>query len=314
MRKHAILFFLLVAGHFSSAQKNDPGADVVLFEKALLLQQLVNYDLDLDRTIDLQDSLAEIAAFAGDMKETILEKSLDFYDELIETYPKSSLLCRALNNKGYILLEMDEVEEAEAVFLSILNSNANDADKGGVGTGIMAEPYANYKNRAAKTLARLSIEKKDYQKALDYLNLTQKYVYRHFCGNEYAADKIYLTELYAQCYIGLKDSKKATEILLPEILNNGLADNTDLVNLAYQVLLESYSREELRTKYEEAFTNYQVEKAKKRKEEYEKHYIVFLGQRVEIVSWDLEFLPADEKAKAMNRIYKQSPLYALLNK
>lgn len=315
MKKHTFLFFLLFVGYFSSAQKNDPGADVILFEKALLLQQLVNDDLQLNRGISSGDSLSEKAAFEADMKEIILEKSLFFYDNLIEQYPNSKLLYRALNNKAYILLNMDEVDEAEEIFLLILDSKLNDAEKGGVGTGIMAEPYANYKNRAAKTLARLSIEKKDYKSALEYLNLTHKYVYRHFCGNEYAADKIYVAELYAQCYIGLKDFEKATEVLLPELMNNALTDNTDLVNLAYQVLMETYSREELSTKYEEAFRHYEVETVKTKKYEYQTYHIVFLGRKIGFFPpEELEFLSADKQAKSVDRIYRESPLYVLLNK
>ena len=184
----------------------------------------------------------------------------------------------------------------------------------------MAEPYANYKNRAAKVLANISIKERNFSDAIKYLDLTKKYPYIHFCGNEYAADKIYISELYAKSYLGLNDKQKALKTLLPNIIENGLADNSCLVDLTCKTLLEDHKKEELRVKYEQAFKNYQIEKVKSKNDEYEKYYINFLDTRIELRSWELYILQADEVQKEIDevqkeidKIYRNSKFYQLLN-
>jgi len=313
MKRLTFLIFLALIGQFAFGQYKPIQKDELLFEKGLLLQQLVSEDLELDDIINAKDSIKLRQELATDIKETILDKSLEFYQELIDSFPKSKLLFRALNNKGFIELALDDKDEAKITFQKIIDSKADDKEKGGIGSGLMAEPYANYKNRAAKILADISIKEKKYSDAIKYLDLTQKYPYRHFCGNEYAADEIYMSELYAKSYLGLNDRVKALKILLPNILENGLADNSDIVDLAYQTLLKDHQKNELKLKYEQAFKNYQTEKVKSKNDEYEIYYINFLDTKIELNSWQLDFLKSEEKRKKIDEIYKNSKFYKLLN-
>ena len=311
MKRLIFLIFLNIIGQLVFGQHKPIQKDELLFEKGLLLQQLVSEDLELDDIINSKDSTKQ--GLATDIKETILDKALEYYQELIDSFPKSKLLFRTLNNKGFIELALDDKVEAKKTFQKILDSKADDKEKGGIGSGIMAEPYANYKNRAAKILADISIKDSNYSEAIKYLDLTKKYPYRHFCGNEYAADEIYMSELYAKSYLGLNDKQKALKILLPNILENGLADNSDLVDLTYNTLLKDYQKGELKVKYEQAFESYQTERIKSKKEEYNKYYITFLDTKIELSSWQFDFLKPEEKQTEIDKIYKSSKFYKLLS-
>jgi len=316
MKIHILIFILFQFGQITFGQKaNSIQKDELLFEKGLLLHQLIDEDLNLNKVINTKDTTeVKIKEFAVDIKETILEKALEYYQELIDSFPQSNLLFRALNNKGFIELALEDTEEAIKTFQIILDSKAEDNEKGGIGSGLMGEPYANYKNRAAKMLAEIYIKAYDYKKAVKYLGLTRQFPYRHFCGNEYAADEIYMSELYAKCYLGLNETDKALKILLPNLLENGLADNSDLVILTTETLLKRYPKAELRTLYENAFKSYKTEKIKpKDSDEYEKYFITFLDTDIEINSWRLEFVKQEEKQKEIEDIYKKSQFYKQLN-
>lgn len=313
MKRLTFLIFLTPIGQLVFGQNKPIQKDELLFEKGLLLQQLVSKDLQLDNIINSKDTIRVQQELAMDIKETILDKALGYYQDLINGFPKSKLLFRTLNNKGFIELALDDKVEAKKTFLKIIDSKADDKEKGGIGSGIMAEPYANYKNRAAKILADISIKDSNYTDAIKYLDLTQKYPYRHFCGNEYAADEIYVSQLYATCYLGINDKQKALKILLPNILENGLADNSDLVDLVYKTLLKDYQKDELKVKYEQAFKGYQTEKVKSENEEYHKYYITFLDTKIELSAWQLDYLKPEEKQNEIDNIYRNSKFYKLLN-
>lgn len=307
-----ILIFCLVQ-HLVSGQSKTIGKDNLLFEQGLLLQQLVNDELGIDDIINSKENNKSKQELAAEFKEAILNKSLEYYQELLDSFPKSKLLFRTLNNKGFIELALEDKAEAKKTFLKILESKADDKEKGGIGSGIMAEPYANYKNRACKVLAEIYIADSNYKDAIKYLDETKQYPYRHFCGNEYASNRIYMCSLYAKCYIGLRDNKRAIEVLLPELLENGLADNSDVVELAYTVLSKEYSKNELKLKFETAFKNYTIEKVRREKDEYEMFYIYFLDTKLRLSSWRLDGLEKEKLDIEIEKTCKNSKFYRLLN-
>ena len=310
--KNTYLTMLLLVSFLSFGQKKNSRQDEILFEKAVTLHALVYDDLNLDFHIKEADSTDEKAVYAKEIKETILEKALVVYNQLIDSFPKSKLVYRALNNKGFIEVELDDLGEAKKTYLSILNSPANDKERGGVGSGIMGEPYANYKNRAAKQLAEIAIKQENYQEALGFLEQTKTHKYQHFCGNEYAADEIYTVTAYAKCYNGLQQTEKAYETLLPYIIENGLADNSDLVDFAIKMLLERYKKDELKQKFEEAFKNAIVEKGKGG-DGTDRYYIDFLNTKIQIDSWMIASGDASERNKELNATMIESGFYKRLS-
>lgn len=142
MRTLTLILFITLISNLVYGQGKSIKKDKLLFEKALSLQQLVNEELDLNDIINSQDGIKAKQELAGEVKQTILDKALEYYEEIINNFPKSKFLFRALNNKGFIELELDYEKEAKDTFLTILNSNADDSENGGVGSGIMGEPYA----------------------------------------------------------------------------------------------------------------------------------------------------------------------------
>lgn len=311
--KALILLCLAVFVQTAFAQDKTPHGDQILFEQGFMLEGLVYNDLDLEDIIHSKDSIQGKKELAGAVKKTILLKALQCYQELIGVYPKSKLLYRALNNKGFLELELGDTSAAKATFQQILQSNANDKEKGGIGSGIMAEPYANYKNRVATTLAELFLKDSHYTEALKYLDLTKKYPYQHFCGNELAADEIYMAVLYGKCYMGLNDRKKALEVLFPNLLENGLADNTALVELTYRILIQQYSKEELKTKFAQSLRNYQTKTTKTKYGESHEYSFVFLDIKIPLNTWKFEEASPEEVPAEIEKALEWSKFYNLLN-
>lgn len=317
--KNIFFTISLLVSVITFGQKNNSNEDLILFEKTIAIQDLVNEELENiinpEDTADITNEEKIQRDFAIEIKENILNKVIRDYEELIKEFPKSKLIFRALNNKGFAELELKNYEKAKESFRKILNSEANDKEKGGIGSGIMGEPYANYKNRASKILADLELKDNNYQVALNYLNETKKFPYRHFCGNEYAADEIYMAEMYSKCYIGLNQYEKALDILLPNIIENGLANNSELITLTIDTLLKSYKKEELKILFENCFKNVVIEKVKQNKNEYTTYSINFLNRKIQLESWNLnDEMTEQEREKQYQRILTESEFYKLLIK
>lgn len=308
-----LLFSCIIFG-----QKKKSIDDILLFERTVAIQELLNEELgnftDLYDSVSITDEERTKQEIVLEIRENVLDKVIENYEDLIRDYPKSNLVFRALNNKGFAELQLEDYEKAKETFSTLLNSKANDKEKGGVGSGIMGEPYANYKNRACKILAGLELKSQNYQEALHYLDQTKKYPYRHFCGNEYAADEIYMAKMYSECYLGLNQYDKAYDILLPNIIENGLASNSQLIHTTFQALLKNYKKEDLKIQFENAFKNVKAEKEKVNKEEYTMFYIYFLDRKIKLNSWQLhEFLTEQEREKVMTDILTHSEFYNLLS-
>ncbi|UMQ41380.1 hypothetical protein MKS83_18565 [Chryseobacterium sp. Y16C] len=317
--KNSFLIVLLMISPIIFGQKKNLNKDLILFEKALALQELLTDHSFLSEinqdTVNISTEDKIRREYAKELKENILNKVIDNYNELIQQFPKSNLVFRSLNNKGIAELESGYQNKAKETFLKIVKSNANDKEKGGPGFGIMGEPYANYKNRALKSLAKIEIGNKNYSEALQYLEETKKFPYQHFCGNEFAEDKIYIAELYAQCYLGLNQTEKAFDVLLPNIFENGLANNSEIVNLTYSTLSKTYSKIDLKNQLEESFKNLMIKKEKRNKYEYMSYNINFLNRTIELPNWQLEEATTDQEIKNSTlQILKNSKFYALLSK
>jgi hypothetical protein len=311
--------FLLLFSVITFGQKKISNEDLILFEKTVAKQELVNEELDdiinPNDTIDITNEEKIQRNFAIEIKENVLNKVIRDYEELIKEFPKSKLIFRALNNKGFAELELKDYKNAQVTFQKILKSEANDKEKGGIGSGIMGEPYANYKNRASKILADLELKNSNYQEALNYLDETKKFPYRHFCGNEYAADEIYMAEMYAKCYLGLNQYEKAYDILLPNIIENGLASNSEIITTSIDALLKNYKKEELKIQFENCFKNVFAEKVKSNKNEYTTYNINFLNRKIQLESWKLNSeMTEQEREKECQKILAESEFYKLLNK
>lgn len=304
-----ILFFSFYQG---IGQAKKIGPDELLFEQAYLIQNFIQEELALDYYLYSSSVDKSAKELAVDIRDKMLIKAIDLYQELIKEYPKSKWTFRALNNIGFAELALQNKDKAKLYFEQVLKSNANDKEKGGAGSGIMGEPYANYKNRAARELAKIYIEEQNFDKALEYLALTKQYAYQHFCGNAYAEEEITMRLLYAECYVGLNQTDKAIQTLFPNLLENGLADNTKVVNFIFDLLSSRYKIEELKNEYKQSFRNVKTRLQGVKGEEYEVDYITFFTIDIVLDSWILASVEGEEKEKEIERIYSNSLFYKKL--
>lgn len=313
MKKTKFLLILILLANIICAQ-DDEGA--VFFEKGIALYELVYDDLQLDDEIENLDTskIEDKIKFELliEQKEVLLEKSFENFKILIEKYPESSLIYRAMNNASLVSSELEKYDEAIIYCKKVLKSKAKDDEKGGIGKGIMADPYALYKNRACKNLAEIYIKKEDFKEALKYIKLITKYPYQHFCGNAYATDEIYIATLKTKSYNGLGKFQKALSYSLPHIFNNGLASNSEIVELTVKILKENYNMDNVVLDFEMAGLNYFKETVKRNKNEWEECYIDFLDQKIMLPFYSLEY--TDDKNKAVKEGIEESYFYELLKR
>jgi hypothetical protein len=216
------------------------------------------------------------------------------WDKALATYTKihekskvnSADYARSFYNIGHVKLLKKDTVEAEKIFQKILESNFNELDKGGKGSGIMQEPYALYRNNASKILAQINIQRKDFKKALFYVELAdKKYKYQHFCGNELEADRIEMATYFGKCYWGLNEFDKSMNVLLPHVFNSGLADNDDLVKLTVQYLIEKHGKEKVEAELTKSLGTVTTKTRRSGKEKYEYNECTIFGKNIELFAY-----------------------------
>lgn len=118
--------------------------------------------------------------------------------------------------------------------------------------------------------------------------------------------------LYAEYYVGLNQTDKAIQILVPNLLENGLADNTKVVNFIFDLLSSRYKIEELKNEYKQSFRNVKTRLQGVKGEEYEVDYITFFTIDIVLDSWIITSVEGEEKEKEIERIYSNSLFYKKL--
>ncbi|GIV28384.1 MAG: hypothetical protein KatS3mg027_2198 [Bacteroidia bacterium] len=234
---------------------------------------------------------------------------------VINYYPNSKLINRALANKGIAEIELKEYEKAKESFMKIMNGSDNDDEIIHKNKGLELDIYANYKNIAAKNLSEIYILEENYNEALKYLELTKKYPYKTFCGNDYWSDKLYVKKLYAKCYLGLGDTTKALDLLMPHLIDDRFSDNSELVEIVYQILIKRYWKDDLKKKFIDAFKKLRVKTVNEDGMDVEYYYITFLNYELEVFWFDFVSIHQISKEKRKNMVenmYKNKKFYQLL--
>jgi tetratricopeptide (TPR) repeat protein len=157
-------------------------------------------------------------------------KNYALYKHLIGQQPTEK------NHQNYFSLacslwELKKNADAEKMFLDIVSSFipsynytyyhssdvAGDTTTNSYGYGSYT---SNYKNPACVYLTKIYIEKKDFEKALAYLNkAVDTFPVRYTCGTGHAMQREKYDFLYAACYEGLGQYEKIIEMFLPGSLN-----------------------------------------------------------------------------------------------
>lgn len=320
--KNYYLFILtiLVLTSCSSLRKStfteEEKLDLMIFNKGVAIFEVIDetsFDYELEN-IDTTTIKGKIKyETLNEKKEDILDFAFEQFEKVIEDYPNSKLYHKSLYNLAHISSLMNYEEDEIKYLKMILASDANDKENSGR-IGLMANPYANFKNEASNRLTEININKGEFDKALEYKKINETYPLQHFCGNAFAADEIYNAKQYAKIYIGLGDKQKALDYLLPHIFNNGLANNSSLVDLTIDFLKENYSQEKLITDLKESTKNIYSKVEKNGDNEWTNYYIKYFDSEIEIPSWSLSFETDNEKTKSeLEKTIKESEFYKKLN-
>lgn len=299
-----------------SASTEEDKLDLMIFNKGVAIFEVIDetsFDYELEN-IDTTTVKGKIKyETLKEKKEDILDFAFEQFEKVIEDYPNSTLYHKSLYNLAHISSLMNYEEDEIKYLKMILASDANDKENSGR-SGLMANPYANFKNEASNRLTEININKGEFDKALEYKKINETYPLQHFCGNAFAADEIYNAKQYAKIYIGLGDKQKALDYLLPHIFNNELASNSSLVELTINFLKDNYSQEKLRTDFENSTKNIYSKIEKNGDNEWTNYYIKYFDSEIEIPSWSLSFETDNEKTKSeLEKTIKESEFYKKLN-
>jgi len=187
------------------------------------------------------------------------EHALSSFYEFMKVYPGSPLVARAHFNVGCLSHELQRNEGAKAAFLEILDKEYNEMDPNS-----LMEPYTLYKHNSCRYLAEIFLEEKNYKEAEKYIQYFDKvYPYHHFCGNEWAAYDIYKATMQARVLEGKQKPEQAIKVLLPEIFENGLAFNGNLLDELIGILNRHYTNEEIKSELMSSLSTIKVEEKRR---------------------------------------------------
>jgi hypothetical protein len=310
------IFILTILNLTSCSSLKEEKLDVVIFNKGVTIFEVIDetsldYDLEIIDTTTLEGKIKYETLY--EKKEDILDFAFEQFEKVINDYPNSELYHKSLYNLAHISSLMDYEEDEIKYLKMILQSDANDRENSGR-SGIMANPYTNFKNEASNRLTEIYINNGEFETALEYKKINEKYPLQHYCGNAFAEDEIYNAKQYAKIYIGLGDNDKALSYLLPHIFNNELANNSSLVELTTNFLKENYSQEKLITDFENSTKNIYSKVEKNKDYEWTNYYIRYFESEIKIPSWTISLESDNEKYKSeLEKTIKESEFYRRLN-
>ena len=113
-------------------------------------------------------------------------------DDLIAKYPNSEYLFETLYTKASTEEALGNINVAKEFYEKVLNFETT---------------KTVLKNKSLRALAFLTIEEKDYIKALGYLDQVKNFEVYYDCGVPYQGDKKSLEIMYQKCYDGLNKKK-----------------------------------------------------------------------------------------------------------
>lgn len=237
-------------------------------------------------------------------EEEKFSEALNAFQHIVDNNPKNENYPKAFYNVGYIHYIQKDYDKAIKIFKAILESDFDETER--LGGGIMDDPYANYRHRSSEILSEIYYNKNKFDMALQYFILSDiSYPYIHFCGNEYASNKVHTAIRYAKIYQKLKQPNKAIEKLLPVVLIT-LADNSEVIKELKKLLI---GRKGLRQELDSSLDNIYSKKIEEEKYSYTRHYFKFLKTEIEIPNdYDEEEFNKDH---AKNEIM-QTPFYKMI--
>lgn len=233
-----------------------------------------------------------------------MDKALECYLYIVENHPRNELYPRALHNVGYVYFLERKYQESVDAYTKLLNGGQNELEP--LGGGIMADPYTNFRHRAATQISDCYYELGQYDSALHYLALSDTvYEYISTCGNAYAEYYIQSALRYADIYQKLGQPDKAIGKLLPQVFDSGLADNSKIIAELEKLLK---GKPKLLKKLDKAIDGVYLKTFTSDYGDYERYCIQWLG--VEIVypykPWE------DDTKESVKKKMRESEFYQMI--
>jgi Uncharacterized protein conserved in bacteria len=205
-----------------------------------------------------------------------MDKALDGYMYIVENHPRNELYPRALYNVGHVYFLQKEYKKSINAFNRILQGGQDEREPSG--GGIMSDPYANYRHRAALQISDCYYELRQYDSALYYLALSDTvYPYLADCGNAYAENDIRTALRYSDIYQKLGQPDKAIEKLLPQVFNTELVSNSKIIAELKSLLA---GKRKLLVKLDEAIDGVYSKTYSAGRGTYERYCIRWLGVEI----------------------------------
>lgn len=284
-----------------------------LFSAADELTSIVYNHLELDYLIENLDTLTEKGKIKKEVyleqKEDLLKRALNNYEQLTSNYPTSSLYHMALNNRGIIEYEFKMYENAKKSFIELLNSDVDDKEEVSVGYGLMAEPFANYRNRAAEMLYEIEFAQGNYIEAKRYLEESTKHKYHYWCGNANEEKEFWLAHQSSKIESKLGNFEDARRLMIPYIFNRQIRKDQELAQYWLELLLRVKTMEELIDEFEKGIRNYYTKK-RRPDSDYIDYYIKFLGEELKVDIYTPE--NKDEEPKVIKDKVENQWIYYLI--
>lgn len=216
-----------------------------LFNSAYTLQEQTFYGSYLEsvlRSSDTTDLTGKVQyEFAYDMQKEVLSNALFYYNNLLEYFPNSAFVPEAIYNMGSIELKLGDTTNSLKHYNQYIEFEADDSTV-----------FEDYKNYSCISIAEVYIAQKQYDKSIEYLNISKKYRPNFICGNAYENHKFMLAKLYAECLYGMGQVDSALALTLPHVFPNGIGFNNEIVEFSVRILKKEYDNKTIKKKLDSA--------------------------------------------------------------
>jgi tetratricopeptide (TPR) repeat protein len=267
----------------------------------LVILFLIHSSLSIGQNSTVEeDKLFELLRNNRDSLGTKKNEIIDF----ISKNPLSNFRIVALEELASIEYQSGNIEESISLFGQVLKVKVVDS----IGN--------TYKNSASKTLSKIYFDRKEFKTALKYLNYQKKYRYNSFCGNAQELEDLNVAMLFANCYLALGNENKAIDVLSPHMFDDIIIPNTEIVNLLFSIYQNIYTKEQIRTEFQNAHKSLSVKKENYGKLKYYEYSVKLFGRQTFVKGFlidknsDLKSKQIDFKKKAIEEILK-SQFYAM---
>jgi tetratricopeptide (TPR) repeat protein len=261
----------------------------------ILVSQIIIGQNEAVKLIGLAETLYE--------KENI-DSALIIYKSVLEKYPEDSLYPDAFFNAGHILWRLKKNDDAEKIFLKIMESDFSEKGNNDSSEELIHDPFIHYKNESSFLLADIYLDRKDYIKALKCITLAEKkYPYGSWCGNALFGNRIRLIVLYSKYYDGINQIDTAIAMLWPYIFNYGFGTDSEVIDQMKILLFRKYGSQQVRTEVKNAENTISVGTTNSK---YKTGYIVLFGNTITLPFIKAKGADAYRKAYTSSYFYIQS--------